>query len=28
VFVEASRRTVAQAEHTVMIVEDGCLVLT
>ena len=28
VFIEASRRTVAQAEHTVMIVEDGCLVLT
>jgi len=28
VFVEASRKTVAQAEHTVMIVEDGCLVLT
>jgi methionyl aminopeptidase len=28
VFVEASRRTVAQAEHTVMLVEDGCLVLT
>jgi methionyl aminopeptidase len=28
VFVEASRRTVAQAEHTVMIVKDGCVVLT
>jgi methionyl aminopeptidase len=28
VFVEASRRIVAQAEHTVMIVGDGCLVLT
>jgi len=28
VFVEASRRTVAQAEHTVMIVDDGCHVLT
>ena len=28
VFVEASRKTVAQAEHTVMIVEDGCVVLT
>jgi methionyl aminopeptidase len=28
VFLEASRRTVAQAEHTVMIVPDGCLVLT
>jgi methionyl aminopeptidase len=28
VFVEASRQTVAQAEHTVMIVESGCVVLT
>lgn len=28
VFVEASRRIVAQAEHTVMIVDDGCHVLT
>jgi len=28
VFVEASRKTVTQAEHTVMIVEDGCVVLT
>jgi methionyl aminopeptidase len=28
VFLEASRKTVAQAEHTVMIVEDGCVVLT
>jgi methionyl aminopeptidase len=28
VFVEASRKTVAQAEHTVMTVEDGCVVLT
>ncbi len=28
VFVEASRKPVAQAEHTVLIVEDGCLVLT
>ncbi|MGD0160004.1 MAG: type II methionyl aminopeptidase [Candidatus Bathyarchaeia archaeon] len=28
IFIEASRRTVAQAEHTVMIVEDGCHVLT
>lgn len=28
VFVEASEKPVAQAEHTVMIVEDGCLVLT
>jgi methionyl aminopeptidase len=28
VFVEASRKTVAQAEHTIMIVRDGCLVLT
>jgi methionyl aminopeptidase len=28
VFVEASRKTVAQAEYTIMIVEDGCVVLT
>jgi methionyl aminopeptidase len=28
VFIEASRKPVAQAEHTVMIVEDGCVVLT
>jgi methionine aminopeptidase len=28
VFVEASGKTVAQAEHTVLIVEDGCEVLT
>jgi len=28
VFIEASRKTVAQAEHTVLIVEDGCIVLT
>jgi methionyl aminopeptidase len=28
VFVEASRKPVAQAEPTVMIVEDGCVVLT
>lgn len=28
VFVEASRRPVAQAEHTVLIKEDGCEVLT
>lgn len=28
VFVEASEKPVAQAEHTVLIVEDGCLVLT
>lgn len=28
VFVEVSRKTVAQAEHTVMIVENGCVVLT
>jgi methionyl aminopeptidase len=28
VFVEASRKTVAQAEHTVMIVKKGCVVLT
>lgn len=28
VFIEASGKPVAQAEHTVLIVEDGCLVLT
>jgi methionyl aminopeptidase len=28
VFVEASRKPVAQAEHTVLIVENGCVVLT
>lgn len=28
VFVEASGKTVAQAEHTVLIVKDGCEVLT
>lgn len=28
VFIEASGRFVAQAEHTVLITEDGCLVLT
>ncbi|MEM2947809.1 MAG: type II methionyl aminopeptidase [Candidatus Bathyarchaeia archaeon] len=28
VFIETSRKPVAQAEHTVLIVEDGCLVLT
>jgi methionyl aminopeptidase len=28
VFVEASRKPVAQAEHTVLIVEEGCRVLT
>lgn len=28
IFVEASRKTVAQAEHTVLIVRDGCIVLT
>jgi methionyl aminopeptidase len=28
VFVEASRKTVAQAEHTILIVKDGCVVLT
>ncbi len=28
VFVEASRKPVAQAEHTVLVVEDGCVVLT
>lgn len=28
VFIEASRRPVAQAEHTILIKEDGCEVLT
>jgi methionine aminopeptidase len=28
VFVEASRNLVAQAEYTIMIVKDGCMVLT
>lgn len=28
IFVEASRKIVAQAEHTVLIVRDGCVVLT
>jgi methionyl aminopeptidase len=28
VFVEASRKIVAQAEHTLLIKEDGCEVLT
>ncbi|MEM2995400.1 MAG: type II methionyl aminopeptidase [Candidatus Bathyarchaeia archaeon] len=28
VFIEASRKPVAQAEHTVLIVKDGCVVLT
>jgi methionyl aminopeptidase len=28
IFIEASRKPVAQAEHSVLIVEDGCLVLT
>jgi len=28
VFVEASRKPVAQAEHTVLVIEDGCVVLT
>lgn len=28
IFVEASRKTVAQAEHTVLIVADGCSLLT
>ncbi len=28
VFVEATGKAVAQAEHTVLIVEDGCVVLT
>jgi methionyl aminopeptidase len=28
VFVEASRKPVAQAEHTVLVTKDGCIVLT
>lgn len=28
IFIEVSRKPVAQAEHTVLISEDGCLVLT
>ncbi|RLI20238.1 type II methionyl aminopeptidase [Candidatus Bathyarchaeota archaeon] len=28
IFIEASGKPVAQAEHTVLIVEDGCVVLT
>ena len=28
VFVEASRKPVAQAEYTIMVVKDGCVVLT
>lgn len=28
IFIEASKKPVAQAEHTVLIVEDGCEVLT
>jgi methionyl aminopeptidase len=28
VFVEVSRQAVAQAEHTVLVLEDGCTVLT
>ncbi|MBC7130380.1 type II methionyl aminopeptidase, partial [Candidatus Bathyarchaeota archaeon] len=28
IFIEASRKPVAQAEHTVLVVEDGCIVLT
>jgi methionyl aminopeptidase len=28
VFVEVSRKTVTQAEHTMLITEDGCEVLT
>jgi methionyl aminopeptidase len=28
IFVEASRKPVVQAEHTVLIVENGCIVLT
>ncbi len=28
VFIEASRKPVAQAEHTVLMVKDGCVVLT
>jgi methionyl aminopeptidase len=28
IFVEASKKVVAQAEHTVLVIEDGCIVLT
>jgi methionyl aminopeptidase len=28
IFIEMSRKTVAQAEHTVLVVKDGCVVLT
>ena len=28
VFIEASRKPVAQAEHTILVVKDGCIVLT
>jgi methionyl aminopeptidase len=28
VFIEASKKPVAQAEHTVLLVKDGCIVLT
>jgi methionyl aminopeptidase len=28
IFVEVSRQTVAQAEHTVLVLQDGCTVLT
>jgi len=28
VLVEVSRKTVAQAEHTIIVKEDGCTVLT
>jgi len=28
VFVEASEKPVAQAEHTILVVRDGCIVLT
>jgi methionyl aminopeptidase len=28
VFVEASGKPVAQAEHTILVVKDGCIVLT
>lgn len=28
IFIEASRKPVAQAEHTVLIVKDGCVILT
>jgi methionine aminopeptidase len=28
VFIEVSRKTVTQAEHTLLMTEDGCEVLT